>query len=146
MKTNTYQVKVQNRATSFAVVTINAANAKEASIAARFFGVVYSVEIVQTPQVKPTSANLFSVESAQNWKSFVAGYVVLQTKKKLNREMIGGYQVCQTAKGYTIKFNGCSLYPNLTAENLYSWMQRLPLIYFANEADHMRHEILKPTM
>lgn len=87
--------------------------------------------------------NLLTAENAKNWKPFVCDYVVLMTAKKVNRELVGNYQVKKSGEGYTILFNGnASGYGVMTAETTYSWLERLPLVYFARQADELRCELL----
>lgn len=87
-------------------------------------------------------AKLLTKENAMNWKKFVADFVVLMTAKKDNRELIRLYQVKKSGSGYTILVSGkdCG-YGTMDAETLYSWMERLPLRYFAQQADDIRFEL-----
>lgn len=85
---------------------------------------------------------LFTPEAAANWKTFVADYLVLTTAKAANRELVGGYSVRRVRAGYVIRFGNTAPYAPMTAERIYEWAQRLPLNYFAAEADNLRAELL----
>lgn len=86
------------------------------------------------------SGELLTKQAVQEtpWKVWVAEFVAMQTAKKDNRELVSGYKVVHSGKEYEIIFAGQSVYGKMTAENLYNWMERLPLIYFSREADEIR--------
>jgi len=81
---------------------------------------------------------------AENWKWFIGMYVYLMTSKKKDRQLVRDYQVKKLPfDNWTILINGKDAgYGTMTSENLYSWLQRLPLKYYADQADNLRHEIL----
>jgi hypothetical protein len=85
---------------------------------------------------------LLTPTAAANWKTFVADYLVMMTSKKANRAFVADYSVRRTAAGYVIRFGALAPYPVMTAEKLYDWAQRLPLRYFADEADTLRADLL----
>jgi hypothetical protein len=86
---------------------------------------------------------LMTADNARDWKMFVADYVVLMTAKKANRELVGGYQVKRVKDGYQILFGTSNPgYGIMTAEMAYTWFARLPLAYFAREADDTRCGLL----
>jgi len=90
-----------------------------------------------------TIQDLLTKENAQNWKTFVADFVTLSTKAKKNRELVRDYQVKKSSKGYTILVNGINPgYGTMTAETLYGWMERLPLVYYSRQADEYREILL----
>ena len=94
---------------------------------------------------KMTIAELLQHKShAENWKWFVGMYVYLMTSKKKDRELVKGYQVKKLPfDNWTILYNGKDVgYGTMTGEVLYTWMQRLPLNYYRQEADNLRNEIL----
>lgn len=74
---------------------------------------------------------------------FVADWVVRMTADKENRELISNYQVIEKDSTYMILFEGHeSGYGWMTAEEINSWFVRLPLNYFAMEAEEMVIEVL----
>jgi hypothetical protein len=76
------------------------------------------------------------------WKEFIAGFVVVATATKRGRQEVAGYQVKQARGGYHITVHGTNPgYGFMSADTLYSWMERLPLVYFARQADEWREEI-----
>lgn len=85
-----------------------------------------------------------TAEAAQDWKGFVADFVVAMTATKANREMVNGYQVKRSSAGYAIHMSGtvATVYPPMSAGLLYSQMERMPLVYFARQADDIRGELL----
>lgn len=86
---------------------------------------------------------LMTAENARDWKTFVADYVVIRTARKENRELVGGYQVKKVGGGYQILFGKLNPgYGIMTAEKAYEWFCRLPLNYFAREADDARYALL----
>jgi hypothetical protein len=88
-----------------------------------------------------TMQQLLTPARAQSWKPFVADYVVAMTRTKGNRELSGEYQVKHTTDGYLIYFGTTTSYAPMTADILYSWMQRLPLKYYADQADSLRYDL-----
>lgn len=88
-------------------------------------------------------AALLTPDRARDWKPFVADYVSLMTRSKANRELVSGYRVKRAAGGYRILFADVDPgYGVMSAEAAYSWFARLPLGYFAREADNARAELL----
>ena len=70
--------------------------------------------------------------------TFVADWVVKMTGRKDNREMVSNYQVRRRNNKYQIWFEGFDAgYGWMTAEEINSWFVRLPLNYFAMEAEQM---------
>lgn len=89
------------------------------------------------------AAKLLTAERARDWHTFVADYVAMMTARKANRELVNGYQVKRVGDGYQILFNGRNPgYGVMAADVAYSWFCRLPLYYFAREADDLRAELL----
>lgn len=83
-----------------------------------------------------------TIEAARDWKKFVADFVVMMTAKKKHRDRVDGYQVKATKTGYVIFMNGMDGgYGTMDAGTLYSWMERLPLVYLSREADFLRGEL-----
>ena len=75
---------------------------------------------------------------------FVADWVVRMTASEENRELVSMYQVIENDNAYMILFEGGeSGYGWMTAEEINSWFVRLPLNYFALEAEQMVVEIRK---
>jgi hypothetical protein len=88
-------------------------------------------------------ASLLTAENAKDRYGFVADYVAAITARKANRELVEGYQVTKVAGGYQILFGGRNPgYGVMTAERACEWFCRLPLSYFANEADNLRATLL----
>jgi hypothetical protein len=86
---------------------------------------------------------LMTADNARDWKTFVAEFVVIRTARKENRELVEGYQVKKVKGGYQILWCGRNPgYGVMTAEKAYEWFCRLPLTYFAREADHTRIALL----
>jgi hypothetical protein len=86
---------------------------------------------------------LMTADNARDWKTFVAEFVVIQTARKENRELVSGYRVKKVKGGYTVLFGKCDPgYGVMDAGTLYSWMARLPLAYFARQADENRAALL----
>lgn len=69
---------------------------------------------------------------------FVADFVAKMTRKKADRALVNDYQVkCKNAK-YTIFIGGHACgYKWMTAEEINSWFPRLPLSYFAMQAEEL---------
>jgi hypothetical protein len=85
---------------------------------------------------------LLTKEHAQHWKQFVAEYMVLVTKSKANRALVREYSVKKVGERYCIYFGKTTSYLPMDADTLYGWTQRLPLKYFADEADNLRYDIM----
>ncbi len=89
-----------------------------------------------------TWASLTTPERARNWKPFVADMMVFLTRRKAQRDLLNGYQVVAVEGGYLIKINGNTSYAPMTAEVLYGWAERLPLVDVLRQADNYRADIL----
>lgn len=88
--------------------------------------------------------DILTKEKAQDWKKFVADYVSIATRNKQGRELVKGYQVKKIGNNYTILINGSNPgYGVMTPCALYGWLERLPLVYYARQADDYRYELLK---
>lgn len=83
-----------------------------------------------------------TVDRARNWKRFVADVMVFLTRRKAQRDLVDGYQVVAEGDLYLIKWNGTSSYEPMTAETLYSWAERLPLVSVLRQADDLRADVL----
>ena len=81
---------------------------------------------------------------AEDWKWFVGMYCYIMTSKKKDRQLVESYQVKKLPfDNWTILIDGQNVgYGSMNAENLYSWLQRLPLKYYADEADQLRIQML----
>lgn len=135
-----FNVTVQTGATKFEIITITATNQRIASLKARESGLVCG--IATAPKANPLTALLTS-ENAKDWKRFVAEYVTLMTSTAKNRAFVSGYQVKKVGGLYQITVGGKKTgYEPMDAATLYSWMERLPLGYFAHEADDHRRTLL----
>ncbi len=85
---------------------------------------------------------ILTKEHAANWKTFVAEYVRLSTATKANAALSNDYRVVKVGRLYEIRFGTLKPYNPMDAETLYSWMQRLPLKYWADQADEWRYTIM----
>lgn len=81
---------------------------------------------------------------ACDWKGFVADYVTARTSRKANRELCSGYQVKRRRDWYEVWMGKTRLpYMAMNADTLYRVMQRMPLKYFADQADSARILLLQ---
>lgn len=84
---------------------------------------------------------LLTWEHAQHWHPFVADYAVLLTRTQAQRDAVDGYQVKKTPAGYEIYYGGQSAFKPMSADTLYDWMGRTPLVRLQREADDLRADI-----
>jgi len=85
---------------------------------------------------------LLTKTHAADWKPFVAEYVRLMTAKKANAALTQDYRVVKQGAQYAILFGTLRPYSPMDAATLYGWMQRLPLKYWADEADTLRYDLM----
>lgn len=85
---------------------------------------------------------LLTKEHAADWKTFVAEYVRLSTATKANAALVNDYRVVKSGSKYEIRFGALKPYSPMDADTLYGWLQRLPLKYWADEADNLRYDIM----
>ena len=117
-------------------------------IAAKY-GMIVSVEETSIkPETKRQKAlsNLLSVDSAtlKTWHEFVCEYVFLMTGLKKNRNLVNGYQLKKTKKGYSIYWHGKDLMLNNMAPDVaYNFCLRHGLSYFVREAESYRIQLLE---
>jgi len=89
-----------------------------------------------------TWESLTTFARAQDWKRFVADILVFMTRRKAQRDAVGGYQVCSVADGlYVLKSGGVAMFAPMTADAVYSWAERLPLVRLSRQADEIRADI-----
>ncbi len=84
---------------------------------------------------------LTTFERAQDWKRFVADLLVFMTRRKEQREAVEGYQVAPAGGLYVIKSGGQPMFAPMTADAVYSWAERLPLVRLSRQIDELRADI-----
>jgi hypothetical protein len=84
-----------------------------------------------------------TVTAAQNWKRFVADYLVWATRTKEGQFLAGDKRVSKKGGQYVVSYNETPLYAPMTAESLYDYIQRSTLYRHGSDGDALRIRILE---